>query len=723
MFPFVWNARFPFVVTSVVGVFLIAAVLVDDDPQDSLISDEKEVNAMMRLAEIALENASLATKGMVTVGESTHTGSGELLSRIQSFEQGREKANNVIQKQHDLISEELDDAVLEFNAIDEVDPEEVVTAGGLRSLDGETQTTELFQEDANAPEGGCHAVEGDMVSCDPKQFSLLESNARSGKRWGGTLWESPGAINYCYESGTPVMTKRSFEAAAQHITNMIPCVGFIEVGVGTTAESCVSGPSIFVKGSDSGCWSFIGAPLPPHLSIVLNLNPTGCAHLGIAAHELSHALGRLHEQARSDRDQYVKIVWENIRDKFKSQFEIFENAGRSDLNAAFATRYEVMSIMHYDSEAFTKSPGLKTIVPVDNSKQVMGNRMGLTKLDAQIMAEMYGCAVGASEKLCTNDPLLCTSEPCVCRQDPVTPIGIIKVVEGKCQRCLVACPAYPSASPNASCGCRLGYGKGYAESGGKRYYYCQSGATPSPVPAPPPAQQSEVSQRCEVYPSGSPGACECESPMSKGNFTSGGMTYFYCSSFCSITPSGCSAESSCNCTDAQVKTVVNASCNRCTSRCPDHPSATPDHSCACPADKSKGNTSFNGATYYFCSAAVAAAAQTAAASPRCADFPSGSAGDCSCAVAKRKGSFMSGGQSYSYCTSMCPQSPECWDNAACTCDSTHNMFQVATNSSCYQCSVRCTDYPSGATGPCICPEAVTKGSFVVNGTEYFYCTV
>lgn len=57
------------------------------------------------------------------------------------------------------------------------------------------------------------------------------------------------------------------------------------------------------------CWSFLGQTGG---SQVLSLQSPGCMWSGVAAHELMHALGFVHEQSRSDRDRYVSIVWRNI---------------------------------------------------------------------------------------------------------------------------------------------------------------------------------------------------------------------------------------------------------------------------------------------------------------------------------------------------------------------------------------------------------------------------
>lgn len=58
------------------------------------------------------------------------------------------------------------------------------------------------------------------------------------------------------------------------------------------------------------CWSYVGDDgVGQDVSI-----GAGCDTKAIVEHELLHALGFYHEQSRSDRDDYVKIWWDQIEE-------------------------------------------------------------------------------------------------------------------------------------------------------------------------------------------------------------------------------------------------------------------------------------------------------------------------------------------------------------------------------------------------------------------------
>lgn len=58
------------------------------------------------------------------------------------------------------------------------------------------------------------------------------------------------------------------------------------------------------------CWSYVGDDgKGQDVSI-----GAGCDTKAVVEHELLHALGFYHEQSRSDRDDYVKIWWDQIEE-------------------------------------------------------------------------------------------------------------------------------------------------------------------------------------------------------------------------------------------------------------------------------------------------------------------------------------------------------------------------------------------------------------------------
>ena len=58
-------------------------------------------------------------------------------------------------------------------------------------------------------------------------------------------------------------------------------------------------------------------------------------------HELGHAVGLYHEQARPDRDEYVAIRNDNILDGKTHNFRIETNS------LTYGVLYDYLSVMHY----------------------------------------------------------------------------------------------------------------------------------------------------------------------------------------------------------------------------------------------------------------------------------------------------------------------------------------------------------------------------------------
>lgn len=67
---------------------------------------------------------------------------------------------------------------------------------------------------------------------------------------------------------------------------------------------------LYLTSENTGCWSSVGR-IGGRQEV--NLQSPGCTGtIGTPAHELMHALGFLHEQNRYERDNFVKINWQNI---------------------------------------------------------------------------------------------------------------------------------------------------------------------------------------------------------------------------------------------------------------------------------------------------------------------------------------------------------------------------------------------------------------------------
>lgn len=135
--------------------------------------------------------------------------------------------------------------------------------------------------------------------------------------------------------------------------------------------------------SGNGCSSYVGRiGGGQNLSLMRN----GCVYHGIVIHEFMHALGFHHMQSSYDRDNYVRILYENIEVGREHNF----NKYSSNQVSHFGTSYDLDSLMHYRANAFSRYSNrntIETLNPQDMNR--IGQRERMSDGDARRINNMY----------------------------------------------------------------------------------------------------------------------------------------------------------------------------------------------------------------------------------------------------------------------------------------------------------------------------------------------
>ncbi|XP_040575511.1 hatching enzyme 1.2 [Lepeophtheirus salmonis] len=189
---------------------------------------------------------------------------------------------------------------------------------------------------------------------------------------------------------------------------------------------------VLINPREDGCFAVLGYN-PNRGMHVLNLQRSNgrstCMIMGIAAHEMLHILGFAHEQTRPDRDQFVQIYWSRIkRDSISNYFRAidinarerppvcdprstqtsFDNCYSGFKTRTFGLEYDYGSIMHYGLDDFTTTgqDTMRVLRPVPTGI-VIGNRKGMTNLDALKVKMRYDCNEDPEKKTTRKPSVEC----------------------------------------------------------------------------------------------------------------------------------------------------------------------------------------------------------------------------------------------------------------------------------------------------------------------------
>ncbi|NWH51251.1 MEP1B protein, partial [Fregata magnificens] len=145
---------------------------------------------------------------------------------------------------------------------------------------------------------------------------------------------------------------------------------------------------IFVfKGS--GCWSSVGNRQQGLQQLSIGAN---CDKIAVIQHEFLHALGFWHEQSRSDRDDYVSIIWDRIQPGKDHNFKKYDDKTSDFLNVP----YDYTSVMHYSKNAFRNGTEPTIVTNIPDFIDVIGQRMDFSDYDVQKLNRLYNCSSSLS---------------------------------------------------------------------------------------------------------------------------------------------------------------------------------------------------------------------------------------------------------------------------------------------------------------------------------------
>lgn len=134
---------------------------------------------------------------------------------------------------------------------------------------------------------------------------------------------------------------------------------------------------VVIERIQDNCWSSIGYNEGSRMRMNLG---RACMLQGVIQHELLHVLGFLHMHCAPNRDKYIKINYENIKEDEKYNFKMYETQH-------FNMTYDYKSVMHYGPYLFSRN-GKETITPLKKNVKI-GQARRLSVKDVKKVKAIY----------------------------------------------------------------------------------------------------------------------------------------------------------------------------------------------------------------------------------------------------------------------------------------------------------------------------------------------